>query len=166
MSAPIPIRPDVSPPLPPPLPPQLAEATTAPAPPTATSLGYGVADRWRPILVERWTPLSDVFIRNTHRLGRNGEPLSPVETLVVIHLMYAKRGAKNPRAALQTIATRVDRDIRTVRTAVATLEGLGLLKRIHAEMGGVNAYDMTGLFDRLEALLVTEAAEAAVKAAG
>ena len=40
----------------------------------------------------------------------------------------------------------------------------GLLKRIHADMGGVNAYDMSGLFDRLEVILVTEANEAAEKA--
>ena len=124
------------------------------APPGPPSPDRSVAARWTARLAERYTPISEVFLHNLHRLRRhpNERGLNPTETLIIIQIMSHKWDGRAPFPALTSIAERMSLDVRTVRASVKRLENLGYLRREPSLNGGPNAYHLDGLFRALEAL--------------
>lgn len=132
--------------------------------PQPQGVDRSVAARWTPRLAAHYfTPVSEVFLHNLHRLrphdGARG--LNPTETLVIIQIMSHKWDGRAPFPALTTIAERIGLDVRSVRASVKRLEGLGYLRREPSPYGGPNRYHLDGLFQALERLLDEDAKLAA-----
>lgn len=110
-----------------------------------------VAARWTKRL-EHFVPVSEYFLKNYHRLG-GSKGLSSAEVMVIIHLMDHKWDSRAPFPTVGLLAKRMGVTDRAVRTAVKTLEDLGLLKRVYAPHGGPNRYQLEGLFQTLEKMM-------------
>ena len=84
--------------------------------------------------------------------------LTPAQINVLLHLMdhWWHTGEGLPWPAKETIANRMSKTPRQVQRILTDLENEGLIKRIsrYYENGGQrsNAYDLTGLVDRLKKL--------------
>lgn len=113
---------------------------------------------WGRELGKKWTPVSDYFLENFHRLA-DGE-LSPSDAMFIIMLMRFKWDERRPFPALTTVAKSMNRTVRYVRKTCARLEGLGLLKRELSKTGGRSRYDLQPLFAALEDLKARDAASA------
>ena len=113
---------------------------------------------WGRELGKKWTPVSDYFLENFHRLA-DGE-LSPSDAMFIIMLMRFKWDGRRPFPALTTVAKSMNRTVRYVRKTCARLEGLGLLKRELSKTGGRSRYDLQPLFAALEDLKARDAASA------
>lgn len=110
-----------------------------------------VADRWTPVIAQKgWTPVSDYFLRNYHRLR-----VSHTEAMVLIHLISFKWDAAAPFPALKTIGKRMGITIASVRTHLRNLEGKKLLHR-EMRVGMTNLFDLQGLFTALERLMIED----------
>lgn len=105
-----------------------------------------VAERWTSELSKSWTPVSDFFLKNYHRLK-----ISHSEAMVIIHLISFKWDAKAPYPSLKTVAKLMGLTDSSVRSHVRKLEKRGFLHRVKNE-GYSNSYELEGLFDALESL--------------
>lgn len=110
-----------------------------------------VAARWTPTLAgQGWTPVSDYFLTNYHRLG-----ITHTEAMVIIHLLSFKWDVNAPFPALKTIATRMGIATPSVRTHLRNLEKKDLLFR-EMQVGTTNRFHLQKLFVKLEALLLAD----------
>lgn len=106
-----------------------------------------VADRWTPRLADAgWTPISDVFLANYHRLK-----ISHSEAMVIIHLMSFKWDQSAPFPSVGTIARRMGISPPAVRSHFRSLGKKGLLTR--EKTGSTNRFHLNALFQALEVLL-------------
>lgn len=105
-----------------------------------------VAERWTSDLSKSWTPVSDFFLKNYHKLK-----ISHSEAMVIIHLISFKWDSKAPYPSLKTIAKLMGLTDSSVRSHVRKLEKRGLLNRVKNQ-GYSNSYELEGLFDALEGL--------------
>ena len=108
-----------------------------------------VAARWTPALVAGgWTPISDFFLDNYHKLQPK---ITGPEVLLVLHLMRHKWDATAPFPALKTLAKRLGVSSTSVRNTARSLEAKKYLKR-QMRIGSTNRFDLTPLFRALEVL--------------
>lgn len=108
-----------------------------------------VAARWTPMLAgEGFTPVSDFFLKNYHRLPK---PLRPTEAMLVIHLMSFKWDKAAPFPGFKRLAEYMGITPAGVRTHARTLEKKGYLKR-EMQVGTTNKFHLDGLFKALEKL--------------
>lgn len=109
---------------------------------------------WGPSLGAHFAPVSQVFLRNYHRLGPEG--LSSAEALFIIHLVSHKWDERAPYPSLGSIAKRMGMETRSVRKIAQRLESAGLVVRHRRSKGGTNTYEIGGLLRALETLLSRE----------
>src|SRR4051812_39597885 len=87
-----------------------------------------IAKRWTPRLVANgWTPISDYFIENYHRLK---PAISTCEFVFIVHLMRHKWDERHPRPAFGTLAKRMGISSTAVRNHARSLEKKHYLRRI------------------------------------
>lgn len=107
-----------------------------------------VAHRWTARLAAaRWTPVSDYFLKNYHRMK-----ITHTEAMVLIHLISFKWDLSAPFPALGTIAKRMGITPTSVRTHLRRLEGKGFLYR-QMKVGTTNRFHFDGLFNALEKMM-------------
>ncbi|AMV19683.1 helix-turn-helix domain-containing protein [Planctomyces sp. SH-PL14] len=116
----------------------------------AVQVARQVANRWTPRLGVSFTPVSDFFLNNYHRLE-----MSHTEAMVVIHLVSFKWDDNAPFPALKTIGRRMGITSTSVRSHVRRLEEKGLLAR-EMQVGTTNRFHLQPLFARLEQLLALD----------
>lgn len=106
-----------------------------------------VAQRWTPQLTrDGWTPVSDYFLENYHRLK---PPITTLEAMLIIHLMRHKWDSRHPRPAFKTLAKRMGITDTAVRNHARSLEKKLFLHRIK-RVGQPNHFDLAPLFAALE----------------
>src|SRR5688572_56521 len=111
-----------------------------------------VADRWTPrIAGGGWTPVSDFFLKNYHRLRTTHS-----EAMVLIHLVSFKWDAAAPFPSLKTIGKRMGITVASVRSHLRNLEGKGFLTR-QMRVGKTNRFHLLGLFGAIERLMDEDA---------
>lgn len=71
------------------------------------------------------------------------------EQAVLRCILEAPRGAHGHRIELRRIAAQVNRDIRTVRRIITTLQGFKFLRRIEHPVSGPHEFDLDGLREAL-----------------
>ncbi|WP_395854753.1 helix-turn-helix domain-containing protein [Cystobacter fuscus] len=117
-----------------------------------------VAARWTDILAERgFTPIANVFMEKYSSLE-----ITPTEAMLICHLMSFKWTEDAPYPSVPRLAKLMRCSDRYVRKMCQNLESVGLIKRIGRE-GTSNAFDLSGLFTKLEAIVIAEKLEAARK---
>lgn len=121
---------------------------------------FEVENRWTHALVEDgFTAVSNYFLENYARLQPK---LTPVEAMLVVHLMKYKWDQNMPFPRFSVLAEQMGMHESGVRTCARKLEAKGCLKR-NQRGGQPNQFDLTPLFSKLEALKESE--KAAKKAA-
>lgn len=134
----------------------MVAATSRRAPvPEARASQRMVSHRWTPRLAQNWTPISDYFLKNYHRLR-----ITHIEAMVVIHLMSFKWDANAPFPSLKTVARRMGVTDTAVRNHIRSLVKKGMLHR-QIVKGTTNRFFLEPLFARLEQLMDEELATAA-----
>ena len=114
-----------------------------------------VADRWTPqIAGSGWTPVSDYFLKNYHRLR-----ITHSEAMVLIHLVSFKWDAAAPFPSLKTVGKRMGITVASVRSHLRNLEGKGFLTR-QMRVGKTNRFHLRGLFEAIEKLMDLDAQQA------
>ncbi len=108
-----------------------------------------IARRWTPSLAERWTPVSEVFLKNHATLG-----ITPAEAMLLVHLVSFKWDEHAPYPTCDTLAGRMGITDTSVRNHLRSLEKKGLLTRI-LYPGHANRFDLTPLFLKLEEVIKT-----------
>ena len=115
-----------------------------------------IAARWTPHLATMgWTPVSNYFLANYHRLK-----ISSIEAMVVIHLISYKWSAAAPYPSLAKIAKKMGLTTTSVRSHVRNLEKRRLVVR-ESKSGSTNRFHFDGLFEQLESLLRADERELA-----
>lgn len=115
-----------------------------------------VAARWTPKLVAGgWAVVPTFFLANYHRLQ---PPLTNTEAMLVIQLIRFKWDDSPPRPAYKTLARCMGMTDTAVRNHARTLEAKGYLRR-RKRMGSPNLFYLEPLFEKLEELMPTVAAE-------
>jgi hypothetical protein len=110
-----------------------------------------VANRWTPRLAQvGWTPISNYFLENYHRLK-----LTHTEAMVVVHLLQFKWDDAAPFPSLGTLAKRMGVTPPSVRTHLRALEKKGCLQR-EMQIGSTNRFHLQGLFLKLETLMTRD----------
>ena len=109
-----------------------------------------IAERWTPTLATRWTPISDFFLTNYHRLK-----ITHTEAMVVIHLISFKWDSKAPFPSLTRLAKCMGISATSVRTHLRNLERKSFLYR-QKRQGTTNRFHLNGLFDALERLIESD----------
>ena len=107
-----------------------------------------VAARWTPKLAKSFTPVSDYFLENYHRLKF---PLTSAEAMLVIQLMSFKWDEEMPYPSFKRLATRMGKSVTAVRKDARSLQGKGCLRR-YKQVGTTNRFDLTPLFEQLEVM--------------
>lgn len=108
-----------------------------------------VAKRWTPQLIEDgWTPVSDFFLRNYHRLS---PPITNSEAILVIHLMSHKWDHQAPYPGFKTLARRMGMSMTAARGHARKLEVKRYLRR-EKRVGTTNRFHLEPLFEALEKL--------------
>ena len=121
------------------------------------------AKRWSPALTKSWTPVSDYFLENYHRLEF---PLTTSEAMLVIHLMRFKWDERMPFPGFKKLAKCMGKSTATVRKDARNLQSKKYLKR-HIRVGTTNRFDFQPLFRALERLQAKdEAAKTKDEASG
>jgi hypothetical protein len=95
------------------------------------------------LLRNGFVPVATTFLWHSARVG-----LTPVETLLVIHLISHKWSTTHPRPSYQKLAARLGISVVYCRRLLRDLERRGFLKRI-PERGGNTGFDLTALFAKL-----------------
>lgn len=127
--------------------------------PERENVDRSVTTRWGSArLGNQFTPVSAHFLEHYHRLApfeKGAAGLSSTEAMLIIHLMSFKWDVEAPYPTLKTLATRMGLSPRQIRSTLSRLEALGMLRREPAPKSpvGANAYNLSPLFERLEALL-------------
>jgi DNA replication protein len=110
-----------------------------------------VANRWTPRIAQvGWTPVSNYFLENYHRLN-----LTHSEAMVVVHLLSFKWDDAAPFPSLATLAKRMGITPPSVRTHLRNLEKKGCLMR-EIQVGTTNRFHLQGLFTKLETLMTRD----------
>jgi len=119
-----------------------------------------VESRWTKALAKSFTPISDFFLDNYHKLPK---PLTSSEAMLVIHLMRYKWDEDEPFPSFKTLGRKMGITPTAVRNHARSLEkGKGYLRRI-MQIGRPNRFDLKPLFVALEKLQAQEAAKEAKK---
>ena len=139
---------------------RVIEGTKNQEPSADNARRYGAQDRWTQQLGRHFTPVSDYFLGNYHRLRphENARGLSSAEAMLVIQLMSFKRDGRAPFPSHKTLATRMGISERMVRQHVRALVELGYLQCERKTAGGVNRYHLEPLFTAREKLMAADAA--------
>jgi hypothetical protein len=110
-----------------------------------------VATRWTPTLAKAgWTPISDFFLDNYHRLG-----IKHAEAMLIIHLMRHKWDASAPYPGFKSIARKMKISPEATRVHARSLEAKGFLRR-EKKVGETNRFHLQGLFTELEKLMAAD----------
>ena len=112
-----------------------------------------VATRWTPALSRNWTPISDFFLDNYHRLS---PPIKYQEAMLIIHLMRHKWDAAAPHPGFPTLAKRMGISPQAARLHARSLETNGYLSR-EMRVGETNRFHLNKLFAALERLMQADA---------
>jgi len=108
-----------------------------------------VADRWTLNLASAgWTPISDFFLENYHRLP---SPLKYSEAMFIIHVMQHKWDKAAPYPSFGLIAKRMGVSAEAVRLLARSLDKKGYLYR-QKRVAQTNKFYFDGLFAALEKL--------------
>ncbi len=94
-----------------------------------------------------WTPISDLFLDSYRTLE-----ITNLEAMFLIHLLRHKWTAQMPFPGFKRLATRMGVTPTAARGYARSLEKKGLLRRV-GRVGRSNAFDLSQLFERLEAVL-------------
>ena len=117
-----------------------------------------VAERWTGRLAAAgWTPVSDFFLANYHRVG-----ITHTEAMVIVHLVSFKWDRNAPFPSLKTIAKRMGITPPSVRTHLRSLENKRILLR-EMQIGQTNKFHLDGLFKILEDLMAKDEEAAAIE---
>jgi hypothetical protein len=127
-----------------------AQARRAPVPEARASQRL-VAHRWTPRLAENWTPISDYFLKNYHRLK-----ITHIEAMVIVHLMSFKWDSAAPFPSLKTVARRMGISDTAVRNHIRSLCKKEMLQR-QSFQGTTNRFYLEPLFQNLEQLMDADA---------
>lgn len=121
--------------------------------------GRGAQDRWTERLGRYFTPVSDYFLENYHRLRPhpNARGLNSAEAMLIIQLMSFKRDHRAPFPSHKTLAERMGMSERMVRQHARALVDQGYLQCERKTAGGVNRYHLEPLFAALEKLMDEDA---------
>jgi len=120
-----------------------------------------VATRWTPTLAKAgWTPISDFFLDNYHRLG-----IKHAEAMLIIHLMRHKWDASAPYPGFKSIARKMKISPEATRVHARSLEVKGFLRR-EKQVGETNRFHLQGLFTALEQLMAKDKSGVAQQAFG
>jgi hypothetical protein len=121
-----------------------------------------VAKRWTPVLARLgWTPVSDFFIDNFHRLDpaiRHGE------AMLVIVLMRHKWDDDPPFPGFKSVGKRLGISVTAARQLARSLEKKGYLIR-EKKIGTTNRFHLQPLFRALEDLHEKDRAKKTVETA-
>ncbi|MBI5078833.1 helix-turn-helix domain-containing protein [Candidatus Saganbacteria bacterium] len=131
--------------------------------PAESEARHKIALRWSEKLVKQFTPVSDYFLANYHRLknDRGTEtPLRSTEAMLIIQIMRYKWDARAPYPTLGKLAKQMGISTRSVRANLKSLEDLGFIRRERNMYGGPNHYHFDGLIQALEKMLAADEAEA------
>lgn len=115
-----------------------------------------VARRWTPKLAESFTPVSDFFLENYHRLS---PPVTSLEAMFIIHLVRHKWDEKPPYPSFRTIAKRMGVTDTSVRNHARSLERGKKYLRREKVVGQPNRFDLQPLFKALEKLIAADEAK-------
>jgi hypothetical protein len=131
-------------------------------PPKGEAAAKSVAKRWTPALVaDGWTPVSDFFLENYHRLRPE---LSTSEAMFVIHLLHFKWDERHPYPAFKTLAKHMGMSTTAVRNHARSLQNSKhYLTRI-MRTAQPNEFDLAKLFAALEKLRTEGQTAAAARA--
>src|SRR5258707_947806 len=103
-----------------------------------------VGERWTPLLMSKgWTPLSNFFLENYHRLQPS---VTHAEVLLIIHLIFHKWDKNSPFPSLRKIAERMSISSTSIRNHVRSLEAKGYLRREY-RTAQTNIFHLDGLFE-------------------
>jgi len=137
----------------------------SPPPPDAPKqkLDRGVAKRWTPAIASAgWTPVSDVFLLNYHRLKPE---MTSAEAMFVIQLMHHKRDESPPYPGFRNIAKRMAVGVGTARAYARSLETKKYLLR-EKRVQETNKFHLEPLFEAIEELMATDASKAKSRSKG
>lgn len=125
---------------------------------------FGTQQRWTQKLGRNFTPVSDFFLANYHRLRPhpNARGLNSGEAMLIIQLVSFKRDKRAPFPSQKLLAKRMGIEERMVREHIKNLAKQGYLQRERRTIGGVNVYHLEPLFDALERLMDADAEQAEV----
>jgi hypothetical protein len=116
-------------------------------------------NRWTKRIADGgWTPVSNYFLANYHRLR-----ITPTEAMVLIHLISFKWDSAAPFPALATIGKRMGLTSTSVRSHLRSLERKGYLTR-EMRIGHTNRFYLDRLFVELERMMEADKAHKAAKA--
>lgn len=119
---------------------------------------HGAQERWTEQLGRYFTPVSDYFLANYHRLRPhpNARGLNSAEAMLIIQLMSFKRDRRAPFPSHKTLAERMGMSERMVRQHVRALVTQGYLQCERKTAGGVNRYHLEPLFAALEKMMAED----------
>jgi hypothetical protein len=122
-----------------------------------------VAKRWTTALARAgWTPISDFFIDNFHRLN---PPMTHGEAMLVVLLMRHKWDDAPPFPGFKSISKRLGISITAARQLARRLEKKGFLIR-EKQKGATNRFHLQPLFRALEDLQAATGGDGAVQLTG
>lgn len=130
-----------------------------------------VAKRWTSTIASGgWTPVSDFFLLNYHRLNPE---MTSAEAMFVIQLMHHKRDENPPYPGFKGLAKRMGVGVGTARAYARSLETKKYLRR-EKRVQETNKFHLEPLFEAIEKLMATKesksskskASKAAQSAAG
>lgn len=118
-----------------------------------------IAERWTERLAATgFTPIVSAFLQNYATLN---PPITVPEAMLIIHLVSYKWSAKAPHPAVKTIAALMGCSERYIRKLLQGLETAKYITRIERK-GASNEFDLSGLFQALEAKIPIEIAKPTV----
>jgi DNA-binding MarR family transcriptional regulator len=120
---------------------------------------YGAQQRWTQKLGRNFTPVSDFFLANYHRLRPhpNARGLNSGEAMLIVQLVSFKRDKRAPFPSQKLLAKRMGIEERMVREHIKNLAKQGYLQRERRTIGGVNVYHLEPLFEALERMMDADA---------
>jgi len=115
-----------------------------------------VSSRWTPNIAKAgWTPISDFFLDNYHRLD---PPIRYAEAMLIIHLMRHKWDAAAPYPGFTTLAKRMGISPQAARLHARHLQANGYLFR-EMKIGETNRFHLDNLFIAVEKLMAKDTLE-------
>jgi DNA replication protein len=110
-----------------------------------------VSERWTPSIAKKgFTAVPSAFLANYIKLN-----ITTSEAMLLLHLSSFKWSEKAPFPSVSRLARLMGCSERNIRKLCQSLESVGYIRRIGRE-GTSNAFDLTGLFEKLDELLQKE----------
>jgi len=124
----------------------------------------GVTARWPNDLGRSFTPISNYFLENYHRLSPHpsAKGLSSAEAMVIVHLLSYKWDERAPYPTLGKISARMGISKRAVRAHLKTLgdlktpDEISYVYRERSAVGGPNRFHFDGLYSALNTLMAAD----------